>query len=175
MQRFLDKVAPFTAGRWAAWASLAVLYFLRVWMVKGFYIVTYSLGIYNLDLLAAFVTPKFLPVPVEAQDDGPTLPTKSSEEFKPFVRKLPEFKFWWASTRGFLLGLFCTLFPFLDFPVFWPILLFYFLTLVVLISAKRIEHMRQYKYSPFTWGKPGKGRAANAGGASKAVVEGRDD
>lgn len=38
-----------------------------------------------------------------------------------------------------------------------------------------IEHMRQYKYSPFTWGKPGKGRAANAGGASKAVVEGRDD
>ncbi len=28
-------------------------------------------------------------------DDGPALPTKSSEEFKPFMRRLPEFKFWW--------------------------------------------------------------------------------
>ena len=72
--------------RWAAWASLAVLYFLRVWMVKGFYIVTYSLGIYNLDLLAAFVTPKFLPVPVEAQDDGPTL----RESARALSRPLPQ-------------------------------------------------------------------------------------
>ncbi len=27
-------------------------------------------------------------------EDGPSLPTKSSEEFKPFMRRLPEFKFW---------------------------------------------------------------------------------
>lgn len=26
--------------------------------------------------------------------DGPSLPTKSNEEFKPFIRRLPEFKFW---------------------------------------------------------------------------------
>lgn len=63
-----------------------MLYFLRVWMVKGFYIVTYSLGIYNLDLLAAFVTPKFLPVPVEAQDDGPTL----RESARALSRPLPQ-------------------------------------------------------------------------------------
>ena len=27
-------------------------------------------------------------------DDGPQLPTSRSDEFKPFIRRLPEFKFW---------------------------------------------------------------------------------
>lgn len=27
-------------------------------------------------------------------EDGPTLPSKGSEEFRPFMRRLPEFKFW---------------------------------------------------------------------------------
>ncbi|KAF2309996.1 hypothetical protein GH714_006105 [Hevea brasiliensis] len=26
--------------------------------------------------------------------DGASLPTKESDEFKPFIRRLPEFKFW---------------------------------------------------------------------------------
>lgn len=27
-------------------------------------------------------------------EDGPSLPTRQSEEFRPFIRRLPEFKFW---------------------------------------------------------------------------------
>ena len=27
-------------------------------------------------------------------EDGPSLPTKANEEFRPFMRRLPEFKFW---------------------------------------------------------------------------------
>lgn len=27
-------------------------------------------------------------------DDGPSLPTSANEEFRPFIRRLPEFKFW---------------------------------------------------------------------------------
>lgn len=29
-------------------------------------------------------------------DDGPSLPTRQNEEFRPFIRRLPEFKFWWV-------------------------------------------------------------------------------
>ena len=29
-----------------------------------------------------------------AEDDGPELPTKVDQEFRPFIRRLPEFKFW---------------------------------------------------------------------------------
>ena len=28
------------------------------------------------------------------EDEGPTLPTNSDDEFRPFIRRLPEFKFW---------------------------------------------------------------------------------
>lgn len=31
---------------------------------------------------------------VNPELEGPTLPSKSDEEFRPFVRRLPEFKFW---------------------------------------------------------------------------------
>lgn len=27
-------------------------------------------------------------------DDGPSLPTRMTDEFRPFIRRLPEFKFW---------------------------------------------------------------------------------
>ncbi|KAF0892537.1 hypothetical protein E2562_016837 [Oryza meyeriana var. granulata] len=30
----------------------------------------------------------------QAATDGPALPTRGSDEFKPFIRCLPEFKFW---------------------------------------------------------------------------------
>ena len=50
---------------------------------------TYGLGIYNLNLLLGFLTPQFDP-----ESEGPELPTKSDQEFRPFVRRLPEFKFW---------------------------------------------------------------------------------
>jgi hypothetical protein len=47
-------------------------------------------------MFLAFLTPKFDPSIEEEEEDeeGPTLPTSSNEEFKPFIRRLPEFKFW---------------------------------------------------------------------------------
>ncbi len=30
----------------------------------------------------------------EGDSEGPGLPTKQDEEYKPFIRRLPEFKFW---------------------------------------------------------------------------------
>lgn len=56
---------------------------------RRFYIVTYALGIYNLNLFLGFLTPQ-----IDPESEGPVLPSKADEEFRPFVRKLPEFKFW---------------------------------------------------------------------------------
>eukprot|EP00878_Enallax_costatus_P034206 GHUV01037887.1.p1 GENE.GHUV01037887.1~~GHUV01037887.1.p1 ORF type:complete len:111 (-),score=15.20 GHUV01037887.1:228-560(-) len=89
-QILLDRVAPLILPRWVAWAVSLVAYALRVYMLRGFYIVTYGLGIYNLNLLLGFITPQVDP----ELEEGPELPTKSDQEFKPFVRRLPEFKFW---------------------------------------------------------------------------------
>jgi len=90
LQHLLDKSSPHIAGRWAAWGGAVLAYALRVFLLKGFYIVTYGLGIYNLNLLLGFITPQADP----ELEEGPELPTKLDQEFKPFVRRLPEFKFW---------------------------------------------------------------------------------
>jgi len=58
-----------------------------------------------------------------SDEEGPTLPTnRSNEEFRPFMRRLPEFKFWLSTMKSTLIAFFCTFFEFFDIPVFWPIL-----------------------------------------------------
>lgn len=91
LQVYLDKATPHLTGRWFGWGVALLLYAIRVLYLKGFYIITYGLGIYNLNLLLGFMSPQMDP---DQTEDGPDLPTKESQEFKPFVRKLPEFKFW---------------------------------------------------------------------------------
>lgn len=91
-QYYLDKTTPHALYRWIGTFVLACLYALRTYYVQGFYIVTYGLGIYILNLLIGFLSP--LVDPEVEPSDGPLLPTKGSDEFKPFIRRLPEFKFW---------------------------------------------------------------------------------
>ena len=51
---------------------------------------TYALAIYHLNLLLAFLTPKIDPAIAEYEaedaDDGMALPTKQTDEFRPFIR-----------------------------------------------------------------------------------------
>lgn len=148
LQYYLDKSSPHTVYRWLALIAVVALYALRVWYLKGFYIVTYGLGIYNLNLLLGFLTPQ-----IDPETDGPELPTKADEEFRPFVRRLPEFKFWYASIKSVLIGLVMTFFTFFDVPVFWPILLMYWCILFVVTMKRQIKHMIKYRYIPFSWGK----------------------
>ncbi|CAH8465070.1 unnamed protein product [Schistosoma curassoni] len=58
---------------------------------QGYHVVTYVMGIFLLNRLIDFLSPKIVP---ETSTDE-VLPTKSSEEFRPFLRKLPELKFWY--------------------------------------------------------------------------------
>lgn len=148
MQYWLDKSTPFPVYRWVGSLVVAVIYALRVYYLKGFYIVTYGLGIYLLNLLIGFLSPQ-----VDPELEGPSLPQKGSDEFKPFIRRLPEFKFWYALTKAMVTAFFLTFFPVFDVPVFWPILLLYWVTLFVLTMKRQIRHMIKYKYIPFSFGK----------------------
>ena len=135
--------------RWGGWAAVFFIYVLRVYFLEGFYIVTYALGIYNLNLLLGFLTP----LHVDNHQDEPTLPSKSDEEFRPFVRRLPEFKFWYGSIRSIIIGFLATFFPALDVPVFWPILLLYWMVLFGVTMKRQLQHMIKYRYLPFSFGK----------------------
>ncbi|KAK7331020.1 hypothetical protein VNO77_25229 [Canavalia gladiata] len=150
-QHLLDKATPHVGRRWLGFAVVALLYVLRVYFVEGFYIVSYGLGIYILNLLIGFLSPQVDPEILDSE--GPTLPTSTSDEFRPFVRRLPEFKFWYSITKAFCIAFFMTFFSAFDVPVFWPILLFYWVVLFTLTMRRQISHMIKYKYVPFSFGK----------------------
>lgn len=155
-QRLLDISTPHTIARWGFCLFLILAFLLRIFLLQGWYIVTYALGIYHLNLFIAFLTPKIDPAlsgALDSEDGDPGLPTKSNEEFRPFIRRLPEFHFWYSATRATVISLICTFFEAFNIPVFWPILLVYFITLFVLTMKRQIKHMIKYRYIPFTFGK----------------------
>ncbi|KAJ7039051.1 retrieval of early ER protein Rer1 [Mycena alexandri] len=163
-QQFLDHWTPYTLNRWIATAGLLAIFMLRIVISQGWYIVCYALAIYLLNLLLAFLQPKFDPSLQEdllADDaeegtgsgDTSPLPSSRDDEFRPFVRRLPEWQFWLSATRATLIGLFCTVSEVFDVPVYWPILVVYFFVLFALTMRRQIQHMIKYKYVPFDIGR----------------------
>ncbi|KAK6924016.1 Retrieval of early ER protein Rer1, partial [Dillenia turbinata] len=94
--------------------------------------------------------------------DGPILPNRTSDEFRPFFRvskfssfqemgcldattaKPGNFK-GYSLIRAFRIGLVMTFFH--------PILVFYWFILFTLSMRRQLMHMIKYRYVPFTWGK----------------------
>ncbi|ODQ67548.1 protein RER1 [Nadsonia fulvescens var. elongata DSM 6958] len=164
-QAQIDHTVPHILNRWIAFGLVLALFMLRIFLAQGWYIVCYTLGIYLLNLLLAFLQPKFDPSLEQEMrehdteegltNDGGAEGGESSEsgEFRPFIRRLSEFKCWYNATRATTIGLFCTFFELFNVPVFWPILLMYFIILFTLTMKKQIQHMLKYKYLPFDLGK----------------------
>lgn len=176
IQHMLDRATPFMIPRWIFNLILLVGFLLRVIMIQGFYIIAYGLGIFLLNQFILFLTPKQDPAMRNFDDDDGDgdlqLPTRSSDEYRPFMRRLPEFKFWYTSFKALVISLFLTLFSIFDVPVFWPVLVIYFITLFMLTMRQRIAHMIQYKYLPFSYGKirySGKNENSQSGPASTKV------
>ncbi|KAJ7244149.1 retrieval of early ER protein Rer1 [Mycena haematopus] len=191
-QQLLDRWTPHTLNRWLATGGLLAVFFLRIVLSQGWYIVCYAHAIYLLNLLLAFLQPKFDPslqedlLADDAEEGGgdtSPLPSSRDDEFRPFVRRLPEWQFWLSATRATLVALFCTLSEIFDVPVYWPILVVYFFVLFALTMRRQIQfvlisfsmplslsffpppslmpaltspsrrHMIKYKYVPFDIGR----------------------
>ncbi|KAL2123915.1 hypothetical protein VTJ04DRAFT_280 [Mycothermus thermophilus] len=157
-QALLDKSTPYVLYRWIGTGVGLIIFFLRIFIAQGWYIVAYALGIYLLNLFLAFLQPKFDPsndALDNDMEDGSigTLPTKQDDEFRPFIRRLPEFKFWHAASRAIVISFVCSWFEIFNVPVFWPVLVMYWFMLFILTMRKQIQHMIKYRYVPFTVGK----------------------
>lgn len=81
------------------------LYILRIYFVQGFHIVSYALAIYILGLFIHSITPQVDPEFADllsqfilminlVLDETPTLPRTEADEFRPFIPRLLEAKFW---------------------------------------------------------------------------------
>ena len=59
-QYILDKLSPQILLRWMLMLIVITFYFLRVYYLNGWFIVTYGLGIYMLNQLIGFLSPQVL-------------------------------------------------------------------------------------------------------------------
>lgn len=111
----LDRSTVYTKARWGAAALLIFLYSWRVYLLQGWYIVSYGLGIFLLNTAIGFVSPQIDPDAVEG--GGPVLPTAGKGgEFRPFTRRVPEFKAWHSTVKAVLASIVMTFFSFFDIP-----------------------------------------------------------
>ncbi|SJM87220.1 probable protein RER1 [Zygosaccharomyces bailii] len=150
---YLDKSVPLIKERWAALGLLLFLFELRVVLSHKWYLSCYAHGIFLLNQFLGFLTPKF-DMSLQQDEENKELEAgERADEFKPFIRRLPEFKFWHISVKATLIALISTIFNFTDIPVFWPILLVYFITIFFLTMKRQIQHMIKYKYIPLDIGK----------------------
>ncbi|KAF8891777.1 retrieval of early ER protein Rer1 [Infundibulicybe gibba] len=161
-QQVLDRWTPHMLYRWLGTAGLMCVFLLRVVFAQGWYIDAHA--IYLLNLLLAFLQPKFDPslqedlMADEIEEGGDAteaspLPSQRDDEFRPFVRRLPEWQFWLSATRATLVATVCTTSEIFDVPVYWPILVIYFFVLFALTMRRQIQHMIKYKYVPFDIGR----------------------
>ena len=147
-----DKIIIYRAERWGVVAILAVIYFIRIFRKKGYYALTYCIGIHFLNSFIGFISPLDDPEE-ELGEDNSYLPQRRNEEFRPFQRKVKEFSFWSMMFWTFLVSIFFTFFEAFNIPVFWPLLLIYFLLIFFLIMRRQIQHMIKYNYLPWDSGK----------------------
>ncbi|KAA1470540.1 retrieval of early ER protein Rer1 [Dentipellis sp. KUC8613] len=163
-QQLLDRATPHILYRWLGAIAVVAIFELRIVLAQGWYIICYAHAIYILNLLLAFLQPKFDPslqddlMADEIEEGGADgsrspLPSARDDEFRPFVRRLPEWQFWLSTTRATIISLFMTFSAVFDVPVYWPILVMYFCVLFVLTMRRQLQHMIKYRYVPFDWGR----------------------
>lgn len=103
-----------------------MVYLLRVIISRKYVAITYFMYIYILSSFLQFISPK-------NKSDITELPTtlKDQGEYKPYQRQLPEYAFWLKYVQAHCICLVLTLFPFLNLPVYAPMLIIYCLILTI--------------------------------------------
>lgn len=144
------RTKPYVLYRWLLFSLLAAAFLARMIHRSRYYTIGYIAGLYFINCLVLFVSPKF-DADLYGKD---TLPTVGDGDYRPFVRKLPEFLFWRRAVMCITSAHIATFFPFLDPPVYGPLLLIYLVVIILLNFRARVAHMIRNRYLPFNLGKP---------------------
>ncbi|EDO07741.1 Rer1 (ER retrieval) family protein [Babesia bovis T2Bo] len=171
-QAILDYISTHIVLRWIYFVILFYVFWYRVIAYASHFVIAYMYAVYALNSVIRFLTPldfQDLCAAHEAAHGGTILPSSEGNrteitlekmrhpdtvyEFRPFLRDMNEFTFWLCLVRATYVALFCMLFDALDVPVFWPLLVVYFVGLFALTMREQLENMIKYKYVPFNIGK----------------------
>ena len=148
-----DQLIVYRNWRWGLVFILGIIYLIRIYTTKGYYALTYCIGIHLLNSFIGFISPLEDPEDEILSNNDSYLPQKKTEEFRPFQRKVKEYSFWSLMFWTFMISIPMTYFEAFNVPVFWPLLLAYFVFIFFLIMGRQIKHMMKYHYLPWDSGK----------------------
>eukprot|EP00826_Nyctotherus_ovalis_P037182 TRINITY_DN3377_c0_g1_i2.p2 TRINITY_DN3377_c0_g1~~TRINITY_DN3377_c0_g1_i2.p2 ORF type:complete len:186 (-),score=35.48 TRINITY_DN3377_c0_g1_i2:135-692(-) len=145
IQLYVDRYVIYPKARWVFAGVVFLIYVYRAYVNNGLHVISYFLGLYMLDKFLGFISPK--------NEEDVILPTRQNEEFKPFRRAVRELDLWKSYVAAFMVSIVLSYFQFLNIPVFWPLLVMYFIMVMVVAFRTKITHMIRYRYVPIDIGK----------------------
>ena len=148
-----DKILIYQLERWLVTIILILIFLIRIIKTGAFYCLTYCICIHFLNAFIGFISPLEDPEESSLNDEESFLPQKKSEEFKPFQRKVKEYTLWSTITFTLFIAILATFFKIFDIPVYWPVLLLYFIVIFCFVMKRQIRHMIKYHYLPWDVGK----------------------
>lgn len=137
---YLNFTVRYKLWRWLGAALLAALFVLRVYLARGYYMIAYFLYIYLLASFISFISPK--------EEEAEPLPIRADGEYRPIQRGLPEFEFWQQVAFSHLIAMLLSLLPFLNIPVYAPVLVVYCVVLTVVFVSRELSRWRSLAIDP---------------------------
>ena len=112
MQIFLDKISFYPGRRWLCFALALAFFLTRMYVQQGYAVLAYLLGLFYLNNIMLYLAPAEDPDELEmgAMKGEFVLPTRESDEYKGFQRKMHELDFWKEMMSATLLAAFCSCF-----------------------------------------------------------------
>lgn len=153
-QLMTDKLAPYPFFRWLFLSVLILFYILKIVFTGTHHLITYCAAVYLFHGFILFATPKddTIPDPFEMDKDDidePESLANIGDNFRPFIRNLPEYSYWLFCLKVIFVSFILTLTAFTNIPVCTPILLIYFIFMVAATLVKLWNHANRYRYNPF--------------------------
>lgn len=136
-QILTERTAEHVTARWVVFLVSLIVFLARtLFVLKGFYIIVYALGIVLLSQVNSYWSP------LNDLLSSTTTTTTTAAVENDRQRRLSEFQVWFISIRAVILSAILTCFAVFDVPVYWPILLLYFVFLVVFLTAQTLRRRR---------------------------------
>lgn len=154
-QIMVDKFSPYPVQRWCVFGLCLLAHFVKILVSGTHHLIAYVVGVYLFHGFILFATPKDenIPDPFEEEVDNDNSneysPSNVDNSLRPFIRNMPEYTYWMFSMKVVVISFLLTLSKFTDIPVYTPILVVYFVFMVLATAIKLWQHSRKYNYNPF--------------------------
>lgn len=112
MQIFTDRISFYPGRRWMSFSIMLIFFLFRMYQQKGYAVLAYLLGLFYLNNVMLYLAPAEDPDELEfnTQQQDFILPTRESDEYKGFQRKLHEMDFWKEMMSATTMAAFCSCF-----------------------------------------------------------------